>query len=212
MKNTFLIVILLFPVSAFCLYQKNDKNECVEFTDSIAKSPDYKLVGCEKSSETNDKTTLKCKAEALVVIYPDIDKCKKDGGIIKEKIVNENKHEEVAYRRLQASPEKYQGKLVVMKCEIIKYVADRGVLDGYCGSMGDSTSGPCIYTDNDWICLAVPKEKKDMIEYLIDGLKPGTSTTVKLLGRLNNKKYFNIEEIRFCSSSEKCEPYAKVLK
>lgn len=120
--------------------------------------------------------------------------------------------EEVKYRRLQATPEEYQGKLVVMKCEIIKYVADRGVLDGYCGSMGDSTSGPCIYSNNNWICLAVPKDKKEMINYLIDELTPGSSTTVKLVGRLNNKKYFNIEEIRFCSSATTCEPYAKVLK
>ncbi len=120
--------------------------------------------------------------------------------------------ESVKYRRLQAKPDEYQGKLVRLRCEIVKYIADRGVLDGWCGSVGDSTSGPCIYKNNNWICLSVPKEKKEMINYLIDELTPSSSKPMELIGRLSGKKYFNIEEIRVCGSNISCEPYERVLK
>jgi hypothetical protein len=120
--------------------------------------------------------------------------------------------EEVKYRRLQATPDQFTGKLVMVKCEIVKYVADRNVLDAFCGSVGDSTSGPCIYDQNNWICLAVPKDKKEMINYLIDELTPGSSSPAMIVGRLTNKKYFKIEEIRFCTSNSGCKPYGKILK
>ncbi|MBN8538726.1 MAG: hypothetical protein J0M15_16890 [Deltaproteobacteria bacterium] len=213
MKCLILFSLLIYTPFALSLTQKNEKNECVEFKDSIAKQPEYKLIGCEKSAETADKISLKCKAETEVIIYPDVEKCKKDGGIVHiDKVVIDGPVE-VTYRRLQATPEKYIGKSVVLKCEVKKYNADRGVLEAHCGSIGDSTSGPCIYTNNDWICLAVPKEKREMIDYLIDNLTPGTSSTVKILGKLRSKKIFDIQEMRFCNATMiECEPYAKVLK
>lgn len=120
--------------------------------------------------------------------------------------------EEVKYRRLQATPEKYFEKSVIVNCDIRKYVPERSVLDADCDK--EQTGGPCIYKNNSWICLMVPKTNQAMIDYLIDELVPGSSHKVKIVGRMDtNKKFFNIEEIRFCNSTTiECEPYAKVLK
>lgn len=206
-------VIFMVPAFTLALYQKNEKNECVEFSDSLAKKPDYRLIGCEKTSSTDDKITVNCKGEALVVIYPDIVKCIKDGGSGKSSVAKSLNEEEVTYRRLQATPEKYIGKLVVVRAEISKYDADRGVLHATFGGESDYTSSPCIYANNNLICFAVPKNNQIMTDYLIDELKPDQSSIVKILGKLSSKKVFNIEEIRFCNSTTiACEPYAKVLK
>ena len=50
--------------------------------------------------------------------------------------------EEITYRRLQATPDKYVGKPVVITCAIRKYIAERTVLEADCDK--EQTGGPCI--------------------------------------------------------------------
>ena len=118
--------------------------------------------------------------------------------------------EEVKYQRLQATPERYLNKSVIINCEIRKLVFDRKVLDADCDK--EQTGGPCIYKNNSWICLKVLSSKTAMIDYLIDSLVPGSVNKAKVKGKLIDNKNFEIEEIRFCNDQTlKCEPYKKVI-
>jgi hypothetical protein len=118
--------------------------------------------------------------------------------------------EEVKYQRLQATPERYLNKSIIINCEIRKLVTDRKILDADCDK--EQTGGPCIYKNNNWICLKVSDNKKAMIDYFIDTLEPGTISKAKIKGRLINSKVFEIEEVRFCNDQTmKCEPYKKVV-
>ena len=118
--------------------------------------------------------------------------------------------EEVKYQRLQATPERYLNKSVIINCEIRKLVFDRKVLDADCDK--EQTGGPCIYKNNSWICLKVLSSKTAMIDYLIDSLVPGSVNKAKVKGKIIDNKNFEIEEIRFCNDQTlKCEPYKKVI-